>query len=148
VKKTQLLWMLENDKIRVSTDLRERFIPRRTITINENDDNNRDIWKSDKVSKGDYIILRVGGNIFFGQVLNFKRLGQRSKSASTYYRDTVELSSTDNIGVFLNPLFSILNSSKIELDNFDFYELSSYIFHAKSDLNFSLRRVKNLLRNQ
>ena len=85
MKKDQLIWMLENNKIHVNTDIRQRFVPRRTIHINTEQNQNEDFWIATKDAKGDNILMFDEGNILFGKVLNFKRLHIRSKSKSTYY---------------------------------------------------------------
>lgn len=139
--------MLENNKIHVSTDLRQRFIPRRTINISAEENNDSEIWTADMVTKGDFIIIKSDADIMFGRVLNFKRMNQRSKKESTYYRDTVEISASQNIGVYLDPLYLIVNGTKIVKEHFDFFDLSSYAYHVKSNINFSLRYVKDLLLN-
>ncbi|KAL7050206.1 hypothetical protein ACKWTF_003988 [Chironomus riparius] len=73
MKKDQLIWMLENNKIHVNTDIR--------MIQNQNED----FWIATKDAKGDNILMFDEGNILFGKVLNFKRLHIRSKSKSTYY---------------------------------------------------------------
>lgn len=85
MKKDQLIWMLENNKIHVNTDIRQRFVPRRTIHISTEQNQNEDFWIATKDAKGDNILMFDEGNILFGKVLNFKRLHIRSKSKSTYY---------------------------------------------------------------
>ena len=77
--------MLENNKIHVNTDIRQRFVPRRTIQISTEQNQNEDFWIATKDAKGDNILMFDEGNILFGKVLNFKRLHIRSKSKSTYY---------------------------------------------------------------
>ena len=49
-KKT-LLWLMANRTYKLSNDVRDRFIPRRVITINVLPNNTEDLWKSDCVTK-------------------------------------------------------------------------------------------------
>ena len=110
IKKDQLIWMLENNKIHVNTDIR--------MIQNQNED----FWIATKDAKGDNILMFDEGNILFGKVLNFKRLHIRSKSKSTYYQDFVEIEHCDNIGVMLNPLYFIENGRRVVMDIVKFFE--------------------------
>lgn len=145
IKKDQLIWMLENNKIHVNTDLRQRFVPRRTINI-ETAENAEDIvWKSEKVSKGDYVVFVDDEKLFFGRVLNFKILNKRSKKDSIFYKDFVKMDSSENIGFFLNPLYSIEDGNKEVKNIFRYFEVKSYKCHAKFDVDFTQENVINFI---
>ncbi|KAG5672927.1 hypothetical protein PVAND_003015 [Polypedilum vanderplanki] len=147
IKKTQLIWMLENNKIHINSDLRHRFIPRRVITIGSSSNNNDDYWKSEKITKGDNIILKNGDELLLGQVLNFKYLKERNKKSSIYYRDHVEIISSENIGVFLNPLYIIQNNNKIDGESDDYFDVTDYICHVKSHTIFPNEVLYDIIKN-
>lgn len=145
IKKDQLIWMLENNKIHVNTDIRQRFIPRRMIHISTSENQLDDFWISTKVAKGDNIILFEEGNVIFGNVLNFKRLNIQSKSKSTYYHDSVEIENCDSIGVMLSPLYFIENGVKIEININKFYELRFYKCHINSNVDFNQQHIASFI---
>lgn len=139
--------MLENNKIRVNTDLRQRFIPRRTIHIEGEASREEDVWRADKITKGDYVILSENMTVLFGRALNFMRLGKQSKKDSTFYQNFVETESSDNIGLLLNPLFSVKDGRKTVINNIKYYEIKSYKCHAKIDVDFSQESIINFITN-
>lgn len=135
--------MLENNKIHVNTDLRQRFVPRRTIHIGVQENRMDAVWKAEKISKGDYIVLIDNGIMFFGQVLNFKRL---TKKNSIYYRDVVTTNSSENIGLLLNPIYSIQGGRKKVMSIVKYFKLKFYKCHAKVDVDFTEENVINFIR--
>ncbi|KAL7018865.1 hypothetical protein ACKWTF_010940 [Chironomus riparius] len=141
VKKDQLIWMLENNKIHVNTDLRQRFVPRRTIHITPEENQADDYWIATKVSKDDNVVLFDEGNILFGRVLNFKRMHIRSKIKSIYYQDLVDMDHSENIGVLLSPLFFIESGQKVVMNIFKFFELKCYKCHVNFNVDFTQEHI-------
>lgn len=140
IKKDQLVWMLENDKIHVNTDLRQRFVPRRTINISSSENQTEEFWVDSKISKGDSIILFHEGNVLFGTVLNFKRFNFQSKRKSTYYKDYVDIEDCENIGMMLNPLYFIDSGEKVEIVELQFFKVELYKCHVNSNMDISQER--------
>lgn len=145
VRKDQLVWMLENNKIHVNTDVRQRFVPRRTIQITAEENRAEDYWIATKVSKGDFIVLCHEGNVVFGRVLNFKRLLQSSKRKSIFYRDSIEIANCQNIGVLLSPLYFIVSGQKIEMNLIKYYKLNLYKCHVSMDVDFTKENISNYI---
>ncbi|KAL7024530.1 hypothetical protein ACKWTF_013088 [Chironomus riparius] len=133
--------MLENNKIHVNTDLRQRFVPRRTIHITPEENQADDYWIATKVSKGDNVVLFDEGNILFGRVLNFKRMHIRSNIKSIYYQDLVDMVHSENIVVLLSPLFLIESGQKVVMNIFKFFELKCYKYHVNFNADFTQEHI-------
>jgi len=125
---------MENNKIHVNTDLRQRFVPRRTIHIEVEQRRNDVVWKQEYISKGDYIVLLHNSIIYFGRVLNFKNLTSKN---SIYFRDVVNVNSSENVGMMLNPLYSVANGQKMIRNIIQYFNVKFYKCHAKVDVDFT-----------
>lgn len=149
MKKACFVWNQQNDRINISNDLRKRFISKKTITITSNENNSFPAWKSQILSKGDYILILSNGKKLFGLILNFKHLNKYSKSDSTFAHDHVSVDSNLDVGVLLDPVFEIINDHKIPTSGIHEYHpiKTYYICHCQPDIDFSDQNVKVLLRN-
>ncbi|KAG5679941.1 hypothetical protein PVAND_009476 [Polypedilum vanderplanki] len=145
IKKRQLIWMLLNEKIHINADVRQRFVPRRSIFINPILQSDAAVWQNDAITKGDYIALRHNTDIFvLGRVLNFKYTNFRTKKSEIYYGDMMKLSSAnDNLAVQLDPLYLIKNWKKEPSNSYEYFLLKNYIFHSSSDIDFNNDIIRN-----
>ncbi|KAL7033388.1 hypothetical protein ACKWTF_007572 [Chironomus riparius] len=139
--------MLENNKIHVNTDVRQRFVPCKTIHINTSVNEVDDFWIATKVSKGDNVLLFDEGNTIFGQVLNFKRLHIQSMSKSTFYQDFVEIEHCEKIGLLLSPLYFIVNGQKVLMDIIKYFELKLYKCYVNANLDFTQEDIRSFDNN-
>ncbi|KAL7038589.1 hypothetical protein ACKWTF_009616 [Chironomus riparius] len=139
--------MLEDNKIHVNTDVRQRFVPRRTIHINTSVNQVDDFWIATKVSKGDNVLPFDEGNTIFGQVLNFKCLHIQSMSKSTFYQDFVEIEHCEKIGLLLSPLYFIVIGQKVLMDIIRYFELKLYKCHVNANLDFTQEDIATFIRS-
>lgn len=136
-KKT-LLWLLANRTYKLSNDVRDRFIPRRILTLNLISNKTETFWKCETVIKGDFIIIRHKQNLLYGLLLTFKRTNQTTLGASAYNFDYCNLANTENIAVTLSPAYKIINYHPVLIDVlFDPVSLKNYVCHSKPYCDFS-----------
>lgn len=138
--------MLQNNKIKVSTDISRRFVSNPGVSIEPLSTSEENIWKGEKISKGDFIILNLGNHILYGRVLNFKFLGETSKKKSIYGKSFADFNSInkEKVGVLLDPVYTIQNFVKIPYSNNSlYYSLSNYAFHVKENVNFEDQNLRN-----
>jgi hypothetical protein len=144
-KKT-LLWLLQNKTFKLNNDIRDRFIPRKVMTLRNLPEEGETFWKSRTITKGDYILTRNGQNIFYGLVLQFKRLNQQSQKAAAFNHDYCDSSNFKNIGVTLSPIFKITLFKPIQNDILPYpLPLENYIGHARGPADFSEIELKRFL---
>jgi hypothetical protein len=147
VHKRQLLYMLENDKLKLSNDISRRFITTRmqppidalsSSTINDG----VRYWQSIQITKGDsiFIISQDDKTIKFGTVLNFKYYNEKSISRSKHPHHSINLEEVHGkkLGVFLFPCKTLRNGRAKKYDlNDHFYDASNYLCHFSKDLIFN-----------
>lgn len=56
IRKARLCWLLQDDAIKISSDIKHRFITQKSIQIKQNQIDQA-IWRDEEVARGDYIIL-------------------------------------------------------------------------------------------
>jgi len=140
---------LQSEKGRVSADRRNRFITPKPIAVAPLSTSSSEIWKSTTLSRGDYIFLMNGNQLLYGQCLNVQFYRETFKYRRFYNGDEVDLKRSDiaNIGVKLDPLFTIQGSQKLrEINTNDYFSLNNYKSHASETLDFSKRATLNVLR--
>ncbi|KAG5671558.1 hypothetical protein PVAND_001751 [Polypedilum vanderplanki] len=153
VHKTQFLEMALQDRSKISTDIRFRFHTKSSLTFQPNASNEKEFWKDKTISKGDQILLWNMKRIYCGNVLDFKNLGEKTKSKSLYLKDFVEFTDTKKIGVLIDPIYEIQNDQKISIRNkFEYLDVDAYICHYKYDLNLNsesnIKLLKSFIKNQ
>ena len=100
--KAKIVHMLQDDKVKISPDIRHRFIPKKTITIQEVTPNDNLVWKSEIISKGDAIILTYDNSICTGTVFCFRIENQRYQYNSTYSYDHINLYESNHPDLSIN----------------------------------------------
>lgn len=118
------LWLLQNDRIKISTDIAQRFIPKKSITIKaEHRDNS--IWKDEEISRGDCIIITQNKNLLLGCALNFQKANETMKSKKLYPYDVAKVEQ-NNLQVILDPIYIILN-------DYNFVEIpSNHLYYVSN----------------
>lgn len=150
IHKKSLVYSLQHDKINIGSDTHSRFIPKKAITVSNSIHKEELLYKNDVISKGDFIILKLGNVCYFGCVLNFCFVNETSKSRSVYFNDFVDLKDEKlfhKIGVTLEPTFELKKHQKVPVNMITKpFLLKDYICHAQQDVNFLGSEVKNLLK--
>ena len=134
--------MLQNDRVNISSDRKQRFISNRVIESVPlaSPATNIDIWKDSKASRGDFIILVKNKVIITGTIINFRYIKEKRKSKMAVYDDNIDLESGNiqKIGVLLDPYFEVEGNEKTEIKNkHEFISLKYYKYHAKEETDFS-----------
>lgn len=132
IRKQRLCWLLQDDSIKVSNDIGKRYIPSYSVALKEPQKSlHCDVWNSNEICRGDIIMCKDNG-IYVGMVTGFRKSTDESKKQRTIYRDFIDLNKDNNISVFLDPLFKIINlRTKKELVSDRYFSSNSYKCHFK-----------------
>lgn len=149
--KRKFVWMLQNEKNRVSSDVNHRFIARQSIRFTPlmNDDNV--FWKHNIITKGHYILVKNNTDVIYGLVINFKKSNQTTKSGKRYIKDYVDRTSKNvsDIEMLLEPAFYVQNGKKVPVMMQNFYvKITNYLSHASQDVDFSSINAQRYITNE
>jgi hypothetical protein len=141
VKKSQIIWMLNNEKIRVSPDIKMRYIPKKKGELNSIEETQEinGLWRGNTLKKGDYIVVKLpSGYLIKARVVAFKKLDSNSNSTSKSQKSSIlhvpgiDIKNSKNVTLILDCCPNIPTTS---------VNVSQYVCHCKSDINFSSAEV-------
>lgn len=142
IKKWELLWMLKNEKVRVSPDIKLRYhtqSSKKRVLIRQTEEENG-LWKDNVIRKGQHVAVLAEQNfILCGRVVAFQSFVKSSKKFFPLHASEVDMNSAENVSVLLDAAFSIKLSdfSQTSVDLFgDFKSTENYLFHFKAETNF------------
>jgi hypothetical protein len=154
VKKEQLLWMLQNDKIHINADLRQRFIPRRVISIKTpSSKKTGNVWIEGQICKGDRIVIVTDKKVVIsGEVFNFKYLNQKFKKNMIYWKDHVDLESSKafskELGLLLDPVNLITSKKGFKMDHNTYFNVNFYKCHINEEIDLNDKNVLKIVKNE
>ncbi|KAG5676536.1 hypothetical protein PVAND_006362 [Polypedilum vanderplanki] len=146
--KQKLIKLLQNDRIKINTDIRQRFVARRTITLPKARPNENKVWYNNVISKGEYILIRDNHELLYGCVINISKYKERSKIQKVYYKDFVDISATDSndLGILLFPVYIVQDFQKFDCPTRNNYIcIKNYVCHISNDIKLEESDVKNLI---
>lgn len=152
--KARLVYLLQNGTIKSSSDIRQRFIAQNKFQISTASSDSQDLKRNEIVSKGDYILIRNDNRLYHGRVTNFQHLNSHCKRAAIFYRDFIRVPTDDRqeskkIGILLDPIFLLddsLNRQSLR-NKFLYFESIGYLCHLGKNTDFSVRFIKDVIKN-
>lgn len=138
MRKQKLCWLLQNEAVKISSDLSRRFIGKNTLAVQPRRSEIANIlWVNDILTRGDQVIVEKQDQIYLGMILDFKKCDERSKKSRSHVNDLMNLTKSTNLYFILNPLFKIdLNSMAVQtLKNICYFHQNMYVCHLNN--NFS-----------
>ena len=82
MRKQKLCWLLQNQAVKVSSDLSRRFINKNKLTLQPRRSNKENIlWVNETLTRGDRIIVFKEDKIYLGNILDFKYCDEGSKKS-------------------------------------------------------------------
>jgi hypothetical protein len=148
IKKSQILWMLNNEKIRISSDIKLRYIPeKKQKDFIEERPEICGMWRLNGLQKGDYIIVKSDNCLYKGRVIAFqscdtgakksKKNAEKIKKFSILHVKQIEIQGLQDFQVVLDSSIKISNEYQetINLLN-EPIPLSQYLCHCQPDIDF------------
>jgi hypothetical protein len=151
MRKQRLCWLLQNDTIKVSSDLKRRFIPNKSVVLQDFSSEKDLIWKSDIVSRGDIIVICEKNTTYIGTVFNFQKPNETKKIRRTFLSDSCSVSDRLQVVFLLNPLYKMntfnFALTEISENNHVYFNKTSYKCHVQNyNVNFLENHVKTSIR--
>lgn len=140
IRKSRLCWLLQNDSIKASSDIKHRFVPKKLLAV-EKTQNQENVWSQDQISRGDFVIIKQQKFSFYlGCVLHFQKPNATTKTRKTFSEDSANLEKFSNLQFLLDPIYQIKpDYSLIEINGQNkYYPLNLYVCHVK-DANVNLK---------
>lgn len=137
ISKSKYCKQLQTDKKRVSVDIQERFVTKKSV-IPLRRQQESTVWKDNIVSRGDWIAIMYDCKYMLGRVINFQKSLEKTKGKKLYIHDYIDLQDerSANIFVLLEPLHIIQKRKLILAENFtrEYFHNKCYISHVINDL--------------
>lgn len=132
--KSKLCWLLQKDHVKLSSDVRERFIEKKSFEIVDISSDDI-VWKSEIVSRGNWVVVVVEKYKFFvGFVVNFNKKMEKSKSKRLYRFDSVTINKkSKDVYMLLDPLYKIVRKNLELQPNREYYCIDKYICNVLND---------------
>lgn len=138
--------MLKNDKVRVSPDIKHRYINANKKSLNPNQTEvSNGVWQSNIVSKGDYIIIIPSCRkaMFYGRIIEFRIFNEAWDSFKVIHSKEILINACEFMCVAFDPAYKIRDDGSIEeLDMLTKgLKLSHYLCHAIPNLDLDNKNV-------
>lgn len=143
IRKQRLCWLVQSDSVKISSDIKKRFIPQRSIAIHDiNQEGTKLLWKSDNITRGDLIIISENKQLICGNVLSFKKNQGKSKKDQTYLKDYIDIKSQNDVSFLLDPVYEITRNLSLKKtpNAHNYYHQNLYVCHEK-DISVNLKTV-------
>lgn len=151
LRKQKLCWLLQNESVRISSDITRRFIPKRSIvSLSQMQESTVTVDKLQSVTRGDFIVIFNDKCLFAGQILNFQKSRETSKVKRKVLNDLLDLTKDEEIHFSLDPLYTIDSRTfKSDLiEKFMYFPQNSYICHLLNGIeDLKNVRVVSYLKN-
>lgn len=139
--------LLQNDRIKISSDISRRFIFKKSLVIRDITQKS-DVWKSSILTRGEWIFVDDRGLFYAGMIINFQNCDGKTKSKRLFSHDELNLEENValNISVLLQPLLTIscrTFSPSIIINKY--FPSTKYICHIKSDEIDLKTRLKDVM---
>ncbi|KAG5681188.1 hypothetical protein PVAND_010645 [Polypedilum vanderplanki] len=147
VTKAKFVLQLQSDVKKISTDVRERFVTKKSIVLKAKQNINTQFWKDKLISRGEWIVIKQETQIFIGHVINFQRIHEKSKLKRTFIHDFIDLDDirSQNVYVMLNPLFQVIDNFMKSVTNNDVFFNSSFYKCHVHDNNVNINSLLNYI---
>jgi hypothetical protein len=148
LKKSQLIWMLKNEKLRVSPDIKRRYLNNETKQLNiVIDEQGFGLWTSNIISKGDYLVIAAGRNLlYYGRVIEFRFYSKDWKKYNVMHCRQIDSCTKGNVTVVFDPAYKVRKEAKNSFDMLqNSLKISRYVCHTNFDVNFDDPEVKTVL---
>jgi hypothetical protein len=142
IKKSTYLWMLREEKHRVSCDRLYRFKRGKKEIVVDRVISDEHFYKDSALIYGDYAIFKIAATsdlCVLGQVVNFEKNGKSKKERKFSFTYCI-LEINQNVTVRLSPCYKISVKGKISLYEKPFFTVPEYVASTKIeyfDLNSS-----------
>jgi hypothetical protein len=139
ITKQKLLLLLQEDKYKMSNDLRRRFISKKSIMMKNTINSSMVI--QEEISRGDCIILKIKEKLFYGRLINFQFQQKATKSERKYSYDFVcksNVATFEALDILLDPCYELNENYELVRSNeLKHLPLKFYITHAPTEHPFS-----------
>lgn len=140
--------LIQNDRIKVSSDISRRFIFKKSFKIREIEQIS-DVWENSTLARGEWIVVDESGVFYAGMIINFQKCNEKTKSMRLYSHDELNLTelNSSEISVLLQPLLSFNRKNFVPSTTVNkYFKSNRYVCHIKNDeidLNIQLREIMN-----
>jgi hypothetical protein len=87
IRKSKLCWLFQKDAIKLNTDVRERFIEKKSFELEKINSSHQIVWKAHSVSHGSWIVVVHDCKFYVGFVINFQKKLEKSKAQRLFRYD-------------------------------------------------------------
>lgn len=137
VSKNRLCFLLQNNKISASKDVRRRFITKKDILVKQIN-SNQSFWHENDIGRGDCAVFLHNDGLYFGRIINMQYVKNRTKVARRFGYDFISLKDkrAEHLEVLLDPIYQIKeNYIIVELSKNFYIKIINYICHANNNIN-------------
>lgn len=142
MKKSRFLWIMSEEKLRVSTDRLYRFQRGRKETIVERIISNDIFYKDSCLSFGDYVVFKLPSSddlCAVGQIMHFEFNGTTKKSRKFPYTFCI-FEINKNVWTRLSPCYKVNARGSLVESELKCFHVKNYIFTSKID-NFDFKNL-------
>jgi len=145
VKKTFLLWLLQDQKSKVSNDRMIRFRTGKREVVIERVESESSFFVDKAIVPGDFICLSInvkGSICVVGQVLKFKYSEGTSKSDRRYPFNNFIVDLNKNVIVRLSPSYFVDKKGIFKTCSVEYFDMANYVCSIrKSSLDFGKKSL-------
>lgn len=130
MKKSHFLWLLEDEKHKVSTDRMQRFKEGRKEQQVEKVKSNEKFFKDKVLDIGDFICMKdlSGKNLcIIGKIINFRYTEKTQKNEKRFPHKNLIVEGNKIVGIKLIPSYVITKTRKIMMFSCEYIKLSHYV---------------------
>lgn len=141
IRKSTFLWLLQEEKERVSTDRLERFRSGKTEVLVERVVSTNHFFVDSAITFGDFALFRKKSNesnkkftFYIGQVINFEKEGKNKRERKFPFSYCI-LENNKKLIVKLAPCYEIVKSTRLagrlKESSVQFFAVSDYVSSSK-----------------
>lgn len=68
---------------------------------------NKLAWRSNELSKGEFVVISVGKTLIVGCVLNFQKANEKKKCCKVFTNEIADMKKFANLKFYLDPIYEI-----------------------------------------
>lgn len=132
MSKNRLCSLLQNNKIKISSDIRRRFINKKDVNITKTAEN-ASFWREKAIVRGDTIVIHFQNEVFMGNVLNMQYCDRKSKKSRKFGKFLInfEDNKLNGLKVLLDPLYYVSPDLEVlERKTKLYIDVKNYLCHA------------------
>lgn len=145
IKKSKLLWLLQDEKAKVSSDRSIRFRTGKKDMIVERIQSDSAFYVDKVLQPGDYICIKYNSKDYIcvvGQIIKFKNLEGNTKLEKRYPYKNYIIGVNKNVSVRFLPSYFIDKRGRLISCDLKYFKISNYLFSVKPEvLNVSRNRL-------